>query len=463
MTQRLIDPLDRGSPVTIWIANPDVCWTGVDSVEAANGLVVSDNRIVELVPSGAEPTAACDQVFDASGLVVIPGLVNCHHHFYQTLTRAFPDAQNKELFDWLKALYPVWAGLDETGVYLSTQLALAELLLSGCTTAADHHYLFSENTGAAIDVQVSAAQQLGVRTLLTRGSMSLGTSAGGLPPDSVVQSEEEILDDSERLIRSYHQPAEDGMVQIALAPCSPFSVTPELMKASSVLARKYQVLLHTHLAETKDENQFCLERFGMRPLDYLDSVGWLDNDVWLAHGIHFNSEEIARMGAAGMAVCHCPSSNMILASGICPVKELETAAVTVGLGVDGSASNDHSNMVEEVRQAFLLQRLKYGSGEVKVEDALRWATTGGAKLLNRPQLGCLKEGAIADIAMFDPNQDLRFSGAYDQLSALVTSGASRAKHVMVNGVWRVLDGQIQGLDLDQLRAKHHEYALGLRG
>eukprot|EP00903_Cladosiphon_okamuranus_P004414 g4412.t1 len=300
-----------------------------------------------------------------------------------------------------------------------------------------------------------------MRTVLTRGSMSLGESAGGLPPDSVVQSEEDILRESERIIQQYHQPNDDAMTQIALAPCSPFSVTPELMKASAELARKYGVLLHTHLAETEDENQFCLDRFGMRPLDYLESIGWLNSDVWLAHGIHFTDPEIDRIGKAGMAVSHCPSSNMILASGICPVRDLEAAGVKVGLGVDGSASNDHSNMIEEVRQAFLLQRLKYGSANINVEDALRWATSGGAGLLHRPKLGSLQVGQMADIAIFDPQQDLRFSGASDSLSALITSGASRAKHVMVNGRWRVLDSQIQDLDLDQLRAKHHEYALGL--
>ena len=421
--------------------------------DAGNGLLVRGNRIIELVAAGKQPSADYDQVFDATGLVLLPGLINCHHHFYQTLTRAFPAAQNKELFDWLRALYPVWAKMDEESIYASTQLALAELLMSGCTTSVDHHYLFSQSIGNAIDTQVSAARELGVRVVLTRGSMSLGQSAGGLPPDAVVQTEEAILADSERLIRAHHETTADAMVQIALAPCSPFSVTSELMKRSAALAREHSVLLHTHLAETEDENSFCLSKYGLRPLDYLESVDWLEGDVWLAHGIHFTESEIKRMGEVGMAVCHCPSSNMILASGMCPTLAMEAAGVNVGLGVDGSASNDHSNMIQEVRQAFLLQRLRYGSAQVGVDDALRWATSGGAALLHRPELGQLAVGKLADLALFDLDE-LRFSGATDAVAALVTSGAHRARHVMVNGEWRVRDFEIPALDIEQLRARH---------
>lgn len=441
----------------IWIAHPASCWTGTDE-DASNGIVIAGNRIIELVGKGKEPESDWQEKFDASELVLLPGLINCHHHFYQTLTRAFPAAQNKELFAWLKALYPVWANVDEEAIYLSTQLALAELWLSGCTTSADHHYLFSNATGQAIDVQADAAGDMGARVILTRGSMSLGESAGGLPPDSVVQTEKTILDDSERLIKTFHQAADDAMIQIALAPCSPFSVTAELMSESAKLARQHGVLLHTHLAETEDENNFCQRTVGMRPLDYLESLEWVDNDVWLAHGIHFTEEEITRMGNAGMSVCHCPCSNMILSSGIAKTLELEAAGVAVGLGVDGSASNDHSNMIQEVRQAFLLQRLLYGSAKIGVENALGWATRGGARLFHRESLGSLKVGNVADLGLYDLNKDLRFSGSHDAISALVTSGANQVRHLMVNGVWKVLDGQTPDLDLDALRAAHQAAA-----
>ncbi len=452
---------DSSQDVTprLWIANPLAAWTG-NQRDATNGLVVSGNRIVELVAAGQEPAGPVDQVFDASGMVLLPGLINCHHHYYQTLTRAMPAALDRELFDWLKALYPVWAGLDEKAIRLSTQLAATELLMSGCTTSVDHHYVFSEQLGDAIDIQVEALRPLGMRSVLTRGSMSLGQSSGGLPPDSVVQTEQQILDDSQRLIDSYHQADAGAMMQIALAPCSPFSVTSELMSETSRLANKNSVLLHTHLAETEDENRFCLERFGMRPVDYLESVGWMNDRVWLAHGIHFQDQEIRRMGEAGVSVCHCPSSNMILASGQCSVLDLEEVGMAVGLGVDGSASNDHSNMIQEVRQAFLLQRLRYGSQSVSVNDALRWATLGGARLLQRPELGQLAVGKMADLGLFDLDE-IRFSGVGDPIAGLITSGAHRARAVMVNGVWQVRDYRPVNIDLEQLLAEHRLCAKAL--
>lgn len=446
---------------TLWIANPAAIWTG-QAADATNGVVVRGKRIIELVPRGRTPQTPFTTTFDASGMVLLPGFINCHHHFYQTLTRALPAAQNRELFDWLRALYPVWAGLDAECITLSTQLALAELLLSGCTTAVDHHYLFSAQLRDAIDVQVEAAQPLGMRLVLTRGSMSLGVSRGGLPPDSVVQDEQTILDESRRLITTYHQRSDDALLQIALAPCSPFSVSAELMKDSAALAREHGVLLHTHLAETEDENRYCLDRVGLRPLDYLESLDWLDNDVWFAHGIHFTDAEIARLGKAKAGISHCPSSNMILASGICPVQALEAAGANVGLGVDGSASNDHSNMLQEVRQAFLLQRLKHGSAKVSVQDALRWATTGGANLLHRPTLGSLAPGQLADLALYNLDE-LRFSGNADPLAALIQSGGHRARDVMVNGEWRVKDYELPDLDVMELRHKHHAKAAKLVG
>ena len=433
------------------IARAEAIWTGTGA--RAAGLVIEDDRIAEVLAPGAAPAAPCEQVFDAGGLVILPGLINTQHHFFQTLTRACPAALNKALFDWLRALYPVWAGLDETCVRLSTQLAAAELLLSGCTLAADHHYVFNSAIERALDWQVEACQALGIRAVLTRGSMSLGHAQGGLPPDSLVQTQTQILQDSERLLQMAQGWGPGARIQLALAPCSPFSVTPELMRESAALARRYGALMHTHLAETDDETDFCLRVHGLRPLDYLEQVDWLAGDVWLAHGIHFTPAEIARLGAAKVGIAHCPSSNMLLASGVCPALALEAAGVNVGLGVDGSASNDSSNMIQEARQAFLLQRLHAGAGHMTHEDALRWATAGGARLFGRPDLGTLAPGNKADLACFSLDE-LRFSGHGDPVAALVLCGAHSARHVMVDGHWRVRDGAIEGLDLPALRAAH---------
>ena len=442
----------------LWIKNPlDILVDDDAKTDAAAGLVIEQDRIVERVPQGGEPSAPCTDVFDAREHVVTPGLVNCHHHFYQTLTRALPAALNQELFPWLQSLYPVWAGLTPEMISLSSQLALAELMLSGCTTASDHHYLFPQGLEQAIDLQVEAAQQLGIRVVLTRGSMSLGQADGGLPPQSVVQNEAEILADSERLIKAHHQSGEGAMVQIALAPCSPFSVTPDIMRASAELAQQYGVCLHTHLAETLDEETFCEQQFGMRTVDYLESVGWLRPGTWLAHGIHFNDEEIQRLGAAHIGISHCPCSNMVLASGICRTLELEAAGCYVGLGVDGSASNDGSNMIGEVRQAMMLQRLRYGSSKVSHLDAWRWATEGGARVLGRSDFGTLEVGQQADLAMFKMDE-LRFSGSHEPLAALLLCGAHRADRVMVKGLWTVEEGAIPGLDLDKLMADHWQAA-----
>lgn len=442
-----------------WIKNPAATWTGNQS-PAANGIVVDGSVITELV--NGEPASPVDEIYDAGKCVLLPGLVNCHHHFYQTLTRALPSALNKELFEWLVSLYPVWANLDEEAIRASTTTAVCELLLSGCTTTTDHHYVFSNQTTNGIDIQAEVTERLGIRAILTRGSMSLGKSAGGLPPDEVVQNADDILRDSERLIHRYHQTNEGAMLQIALAPCSPFSVTTELMRDSAILAREQGVLLHTHLAETLDENDFCIEKFGARPVDYLGQVGWLANDVWLAHGIHFNSEEINRLGTAGVAISHCPSSNMILASGICPVQELEGAGCPVGIGVDGSASNDASNMIQEIRQAFLLQRLKYGSANVSHDDALHLGTSGGAALFHRDDIGELAVGKQADVALFNL-EALRFTGAGDPIAALVLCGAHTAEAVMVAGKWRVKEQQLVGIDVAQVMNDQRKAALSLAG
>ena len=443
------------TPAT-WIKRPSAIFTAND-LDAAGGIVVRDDRIVELVGMGEEPLTPVGDVFDASDRVLLPGLINGHHHFYQTLTRAYPPALNKPLFGWLKSLYPVWANLTEEAIAVSTRLALAELMLSGCTTASDHHYLFSAALTQAIDIQVEAAASLGARVVLTRGSMSLSVEDGGLPPRSVTEPEDTILAESERLIRRYHDGAPHAMRQIALAPCSPFSVTSELMRATARLARAHGVRLHTHLAETRDENDFCLAKFGMRPLDYLEDAGWLDGDVWLAHGIHFTQAEIARLGAAGAGVCHCPSSNMVLGSGICPVNDLLSAGVPVGLGVDGSASNDASNLMQEVRQALLVGRLRYGADSVTHRSVLRLATRGSADLLGRPELGELRPGAAADIALFDLDEP-RFSGHGDPLAALVLCGASRVSDLMIAGSWRVRGGELQDVDPDALTHEHRRIA-----
>ncbi|MPY22467.1 8-oxoguanine deaminase [Shewanella psychropiezotolerans] len=441
---------------TVWLKNPLAFYTGTDE-DARGGVVISGTKVVEIIKLGAEPTLKVDVVVDASQHVVTPGLINAHHHFYQTLTRAYPDALNKELFHWLKTLYPVWAGLDEEMISLATEVALVEMMMSGCTTASDHHYLIPNGLEHAIDLQVEVANKLDMRAILTRGSMSLGEDDGGLPPRHTIQTEQVIVDDSLRLIREYHQRNDGAMIQIALAPCSPFSVTTDLMRETARIAKNENVMVHTHLCETIDEQDFCLERFGHRPVDYLEEVGWLNHRTWLAHGIHFNDEEIKRLGQAQVGISHCPTSNMMLASGICRNKELEAAGVKVGLGVDGSASNDGSNMIGEVRMALYLQRLRYGAADVTHFDALRWATQGSARAMGRDDIGTLAVGKQADIAMFKLDE-IRFSGSHDPLAALILCGAHSADRVMIAGKWRVHDGQVIGLDLERLLYKHRNAA-----
>ncbi|UXI04507.1 8-oxoguanine deaminase [Photobacterium sp. TY1-4] len=441
---------------TIWIKHPLAVYTGTTD-DARGGIVVRGDQIIELLAPNQTPTTPVDYTVDASRHVVTPGLVNAHHHFYQTLTRAYPDALNKELFHWLKSLYPVWANLDAEMMQVATELALVELMLSGCTTASDHHYLLPNGLEHAIDLQVETAQKLGVRAIFTRGSMSLGEDDGGLPPRQTIQTEQAILDDSTRLIRDYHQTHDGAMTQIALAPCSPFSVTTDLMKETAYLGEQHQVMLHTHLCETLDEEDFCLDQFGMRPVDYLEEVGWLNDRTWLAHGIHFNKQEIERLGKAGVGICHCPTSNMMLASGICKNRDLEAAGVKVGLGVDGSASNDGSNLIAEVRMAMYLQRLQYGSASVTHVDALRWATSGSARAMGRTDIGTLAVGKQADLAMFTLD-DIRFSGSHDPLAALILCGAQQADRVMVAGKWRVYDGVVSGVDMEQLLHRHRAAA-----
>ena len=442
----------------LWIKDP----LAILADGAERGVVIADGRIAELVPAGSVPKTTGVTEFDASEHVVIPGLINTHHHFFQTLTRATPAALDRELFPWLKTLYPIWAGLTPQALELAATVAMAELLLSGCTTTTDHHYAFPAGLEQAIDIEIAAARRLGIRVVLTRGSMNLSQRDGGLPPDSMVQDEDTILADSERLIGRYHQRGDDAMVQIALAPCSPFTNTTSLMRSTAELAAKHEVRMHTHLGETEDENRYCQEIYGCRPLDYLENCGWLGERTWLAHGIHFTPDEIKRLGRARTTITHCACSNQVLASGSCPVCDMEAAGVRIGLGVDGSASNDGSNLIQEVRAAFLVQRGRYGVTKVSHRDALRWGTRGSADCIGRPALGEIKERNVADLALFKLDE-LRFSGSGDPLAALVLCGAHSADRVMVGGRWAVEGGQIPGLDVDDLIRRHSAAALKLQG
>ncbi|MGO9774668.1 MAG: 8-oxoguanine deaminase [Roseiarcus sp.] len=436
-----------------WIKDP----FAIFAEGAERGLVVEDRRIAEVVAKGCESAAPVDAVFDASRHVLLPGLVNTHHHFFQTLTRAHPAAINRDLFPWLMALYPIWARLKPRHLRLAARLALSELLLSGCTTAADHHYLFPRGLEDAVDIEVEEARALGMRMTVTRGSMNRSQKDGGLPPDSVVQDADAILADSQRVLKLFHDSRPGALIRVALAPCSPFSIDKRLMAETAALAERWDCQLHTHLCETKDEERFCLGMYGVRPVDLLEETGWMSKRTWLAHGVHFNPEEIGRLGRAGVGVCHCAASNMVLASGICPTCELEAAGAPVGLGVDGSASNDSSNMMEALRHALMIGRLRYGAAKVSHLDVLRWASEGSARCLGRDDVGRIAPGLQADLALFTLDEP-RFSGAHDPLAALVLCGAHRADRVMVKGAWRVVDGAPVGLDLAALIAEHREAA-----
>ncbi len=443
----------------LWVKDPAGIHTSSrNNLDASRGLVVDTGTgvITEIVGTGAEP-ARYDKVFDATAHVVLPGLINTHHHFYQTLTRAWAPVADAELFPWLQGLYPVWARLTPEALESAVTVAVAELLLSGCTTAADHHYVFPAGMEESVDIEVDVVQRLGARAMITRGSMSLGQDDGGLPPQSTVQDHDTILADSQRVVEKYHQRGEDARIRVALAPCSPFSVTRELMRDTTALATDLDVGLHTHLAETIDEEDFCRERFGLRTVDYLESVGWLSSRTWLGHAIHLDDSEIARLGAAGVGVAHCATSNMRLGSGTCRALELEEAGSPVGLGVDGSASNDGSNMIEEVRAALNIQRLSAGPARVPVARALNWATRGSAGALGWDNIGVLEPGARADIAMFT-RDELRFAGSHDPVASLVLCGAHRADRVMLDGRWVVEDGALPGVDLERVIARQSEQA-----
>jgi cytosine/adenosine deaminase-related metal-dependent hydrolase len=394
----------------------------------------------------------------------MPGLVNTHHHFYQTLTRVIPAAQNAVLFDWLKTLYPIWAELRPEDIYLSTKLALTELLLSGCTTSSDHHYLWPN--GTRLDDQFAAAEGVGVRFHGARGSMSLGESDGGLPPDRVTEPEHAILADSRRVVETYHDAGRYAMRRVVLAPCSPFSVTPDLMRESAVLARSFgeeaDVHLHTHLAETKDEEAFCKEQFGQRPGAYAKELGWTGDDVWHAHCVHLNKTEARLFARTGTGVAHCPSSNMRLASGIANVRHMLDVGVHVGLGVDGSASNDSSHLLAEARQALLLQRVQGNPAALAAREALELATRGGAAVLGRDDIGALAPGMAADIVGFDLTA-LGYAGGavHDPVAALVFCHPQNVDFALVNGRVLVQDGQLLHQDLGRLVEAHNDAACQL--
>jgi cytosine/adenosine deaminase-related metal-dependent hydrolase len=433
----------------------------------AGGLFIRDGVIEQVGPSTELPASA-DEVVDLRGHIVLPGLVNTHHHFYQTLTRAVPAAQDANLFNWLTTLYPIWARMQPEDIFVSTQTALSELALSGCTTASDHLYLFPN--GSRLDDEISAAREVGVRLQASRGSMSLGRSQGGLPPDSVVDTEEAILKDSQRLIEAYHEARAGAMTQIVLAPCSPFSVTTELMKESAKLARQYGVHLHTHLAETEDEQQFCLQRFGHRPVGYMQEVGWMGEDVWFAHAVWVSGEEIQVFARHGCGVAHCPTSNMRLASGIAPVQAYRAAGVNVGLGVDGSASNDGSHLLAEVRQAMLVARVQEGltgfslSNDpsrklMTAREALWLGTRGGAAVVGRRDIGSLEAGKCADFFAINLNR-LDYAGGmvHDPVSAVVFCQPVRVDYTAVGGSFIVKEGQLVTVDEGKLIERHNQAA-----
>ena len=424
--------------------------------EISGGYVlVEANRIVGV---GEDATGIeADEVIRGEGKVLLPGLVNTHHHFYQSLFRNVPGAADAKLFDWLRFLYERWKALDVDAMQVAATVVCGELLLSGATTTTDHCYLFPRGGGDILDADIAGARHAGIRFHPCRGSMSLSTKDGGLPPDSVVQEEAEIVADCQRIIERYHDPRAFSMLQIALAPCSPFSVSPRLMEQSVALAEEYGVLLHTHLAETQDEEAFCIERFGVRPVDLMENLGWLRDDVWFAHLVVVNDADVAKLAKAKVGMAHCPSSNMILGSGIAPAARLKSAGVNVGLGVDGSASNDTSNMIREVRQAMLLQRVGYGADALSARDALWMATMGGARALHRDaEIGSLEPGKAADLIAFDVS-GIEFAGSHaDPVAALVHCAADRVNLSVVDGEIRVRDGHLVDESIEKLIPRHNE-------
>ena len=441
-------------------------------------ILVRDNCIEAIGPTQDLPLTA-DRVIDAQHFVVIPGMVNTHHHMSQSLTRAIPAVQNAELFSWLTGLYPIWAGLQPDMIYASTQTAMAELLMSGCTTSSDHLYIYPN--GVKLDDCIAAAREIGMRFVATRGSMSVGQSKGGLPPDRVVEQEDAILKDTQRLIEQFHDASHGAMTQVAVAPCSPFSVSQDLMRMSAEMARHYGVRLHTHLAENDHDIAYSLEKFNRTPAQYAEDLGWLGQDVWHAHCVKLDDEGISLFAATRTGIAHCPCSNMRLASGIAPIRKMIEAGVPVGLGVDGSASNDAAHMINEARQAMLLARLRksleapqqkadgkiiFGCDtapmEMTARDALRLATRGGAEVLGRKDIGQLSAGFCADMALFDL-RSLSFAGGavHDAIGSLMLCASAPAAYTIVNGRVVVSEGQLATVDLGNVIERHNKFAIQL--
>ncbi len=453
---------------TLLIRNAEILVTmDEDRKEIRGGGLFIRDGMIEMVGEAASLPDSADEVLDLKGHIVLPGLINTHHHFYQTLTRVVPAAQNANLFNWLKTLYPIWGRMTADDIYISTQTALAELALSGCTTAADHLYIFPN--GSRLDDEIEAAKGMGLRLHASRGSMSLGESKGGLPPDDVVEDEAFILTDTQRIIEQYHDPNPGAMLQIVVAPCSPFSVTGDLMRESAALAREFGVHLHTHLAETQDEEVFCLEKFDLRPVGLMEQLNWLDDDVWFAHSVYVNQEEIEEYVDKGCGVAHCPTSNMRLASGIAPTMDMLQAGVKVGLGVDGSASNDGSNLLEETRQALMAARVRAGlmgasksTGEaaaiMTARQALEIATRGGAAVLGRTDLGSLEPGKCGDICAFSVDKLEYAGGIHDPISAIVFCAPVKADYTVVHGKVVVKEGELIHVDVHRLVEKHNRAA-----
>jgi cytosine/adenosine deaminase-related metal-dependent hydrolase len=452
---------------TLLVRNAQVLATmDDDGTEIPQGGLFAVDGFIEQVGSSEDLPDTADNVVDLSGHVVLPGLINTHHHFYQTLTRAVPGAQDVGLFDWLRTLYPIWARLTPEDVQIATELALSELALSGCTTASDHQYLFPN--GSRLDDQFAGAERVGLRFHAARGSMSLGESDGGLPPDSVVEDEDAILSDTQRVIEAFHDPLPGAMSRVVVAPCSPFSVTPEIMKESAALAREYGVHLHTHVAETLDEEQFCIETFGRRPVELMEDLGWVGRDVWYAHGVFINDDEVARLSDTQTGVAHCPSSNMRLASGIAPIRKYLASDMRLGIGLDGSASNDGSHLIAEVRQAMLLARLEAapsieGGRLLTGREALRIATRGSASVLGRDDIGSLEVGKAADFIAISLDR-IGYAGAlHDPVAAVVFAAPTHVDHNYVHGRAVVQNGELVGVELPALIEKHNTAAARLVG
>lgn len=415
----------------------------------------AEDGVIRAIGPALEVTA--DEIIDGSNMLCYPGLVNTHHHLYQQFSRNLPQVQNMELFDWLKTLYEIWKNLDSDVIRLSSLTGMGELMKNGCTTCFDHHYVFPAGAGDLIGTQFAAAEALGIRMHCSRGSMDLSVKDGGLPPDSVVQTVDEIMADSARLIETYHDPSFGSMRQVVLAPCSPFSVSAELLKQSAILARQYKVRLHTHLCETKDEENYMLEREGMRPLAFMQTLGWTGPDVWYAHGIHFNRVELELLAQTGTGVCHCPISNMKLSSGIARIPEMLELGVPVGLGVDGSASNDGSNLLEELRVAYLLHRLNSSKAAPSGYDLLKVATRGSARLLGRDDIGALAVGKCCDLFMIDSRRLELVGACYDPASVLATVGVKGpVDYTVVQGKVTVRNGALVNIDEAKIAAEANQ-------